>query len=170
MNDESQLKLQAFLDGELPPRETAEVAAWLERDAEAGALATELRHTAAALAGHEAGLKMPALESRDFYWSKIRREIERQSVVDKPRRAISWGTWFWRSLAPAGALAFVCALVLRSARTEAATESSPDLDVASDDMGAHTFQNQQTGLTSVWYYDRAGSAAAETAPTGSVTQ
>jgi anti-sigma factor RsiW len=158
MKHEAQLKLQAYLDGELPSREAAEVKAWLARDAEAQALLKELENTGAALTGHEAELKVP--ETRDFYWSKIARDIERQSRQEAPARVPAWwAAWLWRSLIPAGALALVCTLVLRSGISEAAPEFAPELEVASDDVGAYTFRNQETGLTMIWLYDRDGGKA-----------
>jgi anti-sigma factor RsiW len=163
MNEDAQLKLQAYLDGELPAREAAEVTAWLERDAEAQALAAELRHTATTLTGHEASVKVP--ETREFYWSKIRQEIERQNRVESAAPKGSLAAWFWRSLIPAGALALVCTLVLRSGISQAAPEFTPEMDIATDDLGATTFRSQETGLTTVWFYDRdQNSAAAQPAP------
>src|SRR6267378_6728212 len=75
MDYDAQLKLQAYLDGELPEAEAREVANWLARDREAAALHTELRNTRQALVGFEVGVELP--ESREFFWSKIRREIHR---------------------------------------------------------------------------------------------
>ena len=62
MKQELQLKLQAYLDGELPEGEAREVAGLLAQDAEARALLAELKNTRAALAGFEADIKLP--ESR----------------------------------------------------------------------------------------------------------
>ena len=152
MNDDAQLKLQAYLDGELPAREAAEVKVWLDRNAEAQALFTELRNTQEALTGHEASVKLP--ESREFYWSKIEREIERQTRAESHAPRAPLATWLWRSLIPAGTLAFVCALILRSGSSQAAPEFTPEMELASDDMGAATFRSQETGLTSVWFYQR----------------
>ena len=54
-----QLKLQAYLDGELPERRRPSMADWLARDPEAAALLTELRQTRAALLESEAGVTLP---------------------------------------------------------------------------------------------------------------
>src|SRR5271165_4304682 len=89
ITEETQLKLQAHLDGELSAAETGALKTLLGGDAEARVLLEELRHTKAALAGHEAGTKLP--ESREFFWSKIQREIERQErVAAEPLRRASW--------------------------------------------------------------------------------
>ena len=71
---ETQLKLQAFLDGELPEDEARTIAARVAQDPEATDLLAELRNTRQALSLFEEGPKLP--ESREFYWSKIQRAIE----------------------------------------------------------------------------------------------
>src|SRR5476649_2494344 len=76
MNQEQQLKLQALLDGELPENEAREILAWTQRDSAAAGLLTELRNTRAAMAKSEPQLSVP--ETREFFWSKIEREIQRQ--------------------------------------------------------------------------------------------
>ena len=73
MNEEFQLKLQAYLDGELSDKETREVEARLSSDNEAKALLVELQNTRAAFLMFEKELKLP--ESREFFWSKIERDI-----------------------------------------------------------------------------------------------
>ena len=70
-----QLKIQAFLDGELSEAEAREIAALIAADAEASALHTELKNTRRALMGAEADIKVP--ETREFYWNRISREISR---------------------------------------------------------------------------------------------
>jgi anti-sigma factor RsiW len=155
MNEEAQLKLQAHLDGELPAGEAAEVREWLARDPEARALLAELQNTKAALAGHEAEVKLP--ETREFFWSKIEREIGRQSTAKaaEPSRKSFWARWGWRALAPAGGLAVACLFALHLANLGTVTaEFVPELELASDDMGAYTFRNQESGLTTIWLYDR----------------
>src|ERR1043166_5396365 len=76
MDPQDQLKLQAFLDGELPESEAREMANRLARDPGATALLTELRQTRQAVRDFEDGTQLP--ESREFYGSKIKRDIERQ--------------------------------------------------------------------------------------------
>ncbi len=85
MNEEQQLKLQAWLDRELPDAEARQVEAWIASDPEAARLRAELENTRHALAGFEAGVRLP--ETREFYWSKIAREIERQEPRPAPAAA-----------------------------------------------------------------------------------
>ena len=103
MDYNAQLKLQAFLDGELPEGEASEVANWVARDREAAALLEELRNTRDALAGFEAGIQLP--ESREFFWSKIEREIQRlETPAPKPAPAPLFAL-LRRFLVPASAVA-----------------------------------------------------------------
>ena len=67
------------------------MANWLARDREAAALLEELRNTRAALAGFEAEVRLP--ESREFFWSKIEREIQRlEAPAPRPARGAAPGT------------------------------------------------------------------------------
>ncbi|MEJ0090670.1 MAG: hypothetical protein WDM80_13125 [Limisphaerales bacterium] len=74
MNQEQQLKLQAFLDGELPECEKRVILLWLQTITRPPRCCGVEKHTA----GHgkiRTALSVP--ESRDFFWSKIEREIQR---------------------------------------------------------------------------------------------
>ena len=102
MDYEAQLKLQAYLDGELPEKEAREVANWLARDREAVALFAELRNTRQALVGLEVGVELP--ETREFFWSKIEREIRRQAGPEPIARPSGLLATWRRFLVPAGAL------------------------------------------------------------------
>ena len=74
INHETELELQAYLDGELSAGEAKAIADLLGRDAGAQALYQELRTAKSLLAGNELDRKLP--ESREFYWSKIQRQID----------------------------------------------------------------------------------------------
>jgi anti-sigma factor RsiW len=155
MNHDAELKLQAWLDGELSGREAEEVKAWLAKDPDAQLLLKELEHTGAALAGHEADVKLPG--SPDFFWSKIRREIERQEAAaqTQPAAAPSWWSRLARHLAPVtgvAALALVMTLWLVQSRT--VTPGISEMELASEDMGAYTFNDDAQRMTVVWFYDR----------------
>lgn len=83
-NQDIILKVQAFVDGQLPESEQADIAALIARDSDVHALVKELKQTRQALAGFDEGVELP--ESREFYWSKIERQIaafpqDRKSVV-----------------------------------------------------------------------------------------
>ena len=69
MNSELEIKLQAFLDGELPESQAREVRNLIQESSDARALLEELTWTKAVLEEGEANVTLP--ESREFYWSKI---------------------------------------------------------------------------------------------------
>src|SRR6266567_1514910 len=162
MKQELQLKLQAYLDGELPDGEAREVADLLAQDAEAVALLAELKHTRAALAGFEADIKLP--EGREFYWSKIEREIERQSpIIELERKFASPFAFFRRRLAPIGAAA-VLAIVGLLAIRDVDFSDLRELEVKAEfvDGGALTYRDHAQGLTLVWLPYPADSESAPT--------
>ena len=164
MKQELQLKLQAYLDGELPDGEAREAAGLLAQDAEARALLAELKNTRAALAGFEADIKLP--ESREFYWSKIEREIERQAPrVGPERKFASPFAFFRRILAPACAVAVLAIVGIVAIRQ--LDFGGPDgLEVKTEFVGAGalTYRDNAQGLTLVWLPYPAESEFAQTDP------
>ena len=143
MNQDQQLKLQAFLDGELPEKEAQEVSAWVAQDAEATALLKELRNTRQALKQSEPRLQLP--ESREFFWSKIQREIERSEPRPAPVKPSLLQT-LRRLLIPAGAIAALIAVALLSMPRG---NGSPS-EMAVADSEAFTYQDFDNGTTLVW--------------------
>ena len=150
MTHEQQLKLQAFLDGELPENEARDMAALVARDGEAADLVAELRHTRRALAGFEPGLKVP--ESREFYWSKIERAIGRQEPAPETASTVSFLARLRRLLVPAGAaaaLAIVAAVAFLELGAPAGLARTVT-ETTSADSGTFTYQDDAHGTTLVW--------------------
>lgn len=146
MDYEAQLKLQAYLDGELPEAEALGVAKWLAQDREPVALLAELRNTRQALAQAEAPRTLP--ESREFFWSKIQREIQRQEQPQPaPARASLWESWR-RFFVPAGALA---ALALAIFITLSSGSSDSIVETAIADPAAFTYHDFSSRTTLVWF-------------------
>lgn len=146
------------MDGELSDREADEMRERVARDPEAKALLAELRNTHAALAGHEEGIKLP--ESREFFWSKIQREIQRAeqpAAAQEPK--VSWMEWLLRHWLPAGGVAVLSCLlvVLLAVNTGGSPAQLAEMELNSDDMGAYTFRDQQEKMTIIWLYDRSDS-------------
>lgn len=146
MNEEQQLRLQAFLDGELPEAEARDVANWTARDSAAAALLTELRHTRQALAGFENDIKVP--ESREFYWSRIARVIERPEPARASSRPTSVLAALRRFLIPATALAVL--MIVGFVATRDAHHTAPTMEAALADTGAFTYRDDAAGMTVVW--------------------
>lgn len=152
MNEALQIKLQAYFDGELSGREAREISELIAKDAEARALLAELKNIGGTLREFEPGIKLP--ETREFYWSKIEREIqrlERSKPADAP--ASIFAAWR-RLLVPVGAIAvLILAGILISAQFGASHKSNiptPAVEALLADSGAVTYRDQETGTTLVW--------------------
>ena len=122
----------------------------LARDADAVALLAELRHTNAALAGSESEVKLP--ESREFFWSKIEREIQRQ---EQEPRAETQPSWFWllgwrRVLVPVGAVAALTVLLASLQMNFRGVSPPAGIVAAFTDEHAFTYRDQSQGTTLVW--------------------
>ena len=113
MKQEDRLKIQAWLDGELAPQESARIADLIDNDLEAKELADDLCAMQKTL---EVGEKLAFLEdSREFYWSQVERQIEAEEPITENAQpelmsgrlgnAIRW-------LVPVGSLAAISALML----------------------------------------------------------
>jgi len=150
MEYQKQLKVQAYLDGELSESESREVSAWLANDREAMDLATELRNTREALSGFEKDARLA--ESRDFYWSKIKSQIEREErPTASPVPVLSWSARLRRLLMPATGIA-VAALMLLVVTHETGQPgvSEGSAETALEDSGAFTYHDSSAGATLVW--------------------
>jgi anti-sigma-K factor RskA len=149
MNHELELKVQAWLDGETSDHEAARIADLLAKDAEANALAAELGTVRNTMAGSE--LVVPLPETREFYWSKIERQIQLESR--QPRHApVSWlAHWRRVMMSLAGVTALACVLI-----TAVKQLHQPTFDEISDTdagMDAVTFHDQSAEMTVVWLQD-----------------
>lgn len=147
MDYQDQLKLQAYLDGELTEREAHEMAQRIGRDQEAAALLTELRQTGQALAGFGQDLQLP--ESREFYWSKIQGQIARLAPVPQghpsPFAAL---VRLRRYLVPAAGLALLVIAGLMA--TQGPSQESGPIETALADPGAMIYHDYSAGATFVW--------------------
>jgi anti-sigma factor RsiW len=162
MDYKAQLKLQALLDGELPKAEASEATNWVARDREAAALLEELRHTRDALTGAETGVRLP--ESREFFWSKVQREIQRlEAPAPKPARP-SYLAILRRFLVPASAVAVVLIAGLMLSLPGGFVSSTPAtvLETAVADSGTFTYRDYSAGATLVWLSYPADNEVAET--------
>ncbi len=113
MKQEDKLKIQAWLDGELAPQESARIADLIDNDLEAKELSEDLRAMQKAL---EVGEKTAVLEdSREFYWSQVERQIEAEEpITENAQPELLSGSLgnALRWLIPVGSLAAISALML----------------------------------------------------------
>ena len=147
MTEEQQLKLQSFLDGELPEDEAGAAASWIARDAEATALVNELCNTRKALKGSEANVRLP--ESREFFWSKIEREIQKLEPVPAIKPSVSLFDYLRRLLVPMSAAAVVCIAGFIT-YNQFRPGSSTEMELASSASNTFTYHDYSAGMTLVW--------------------
>lgn len=151
MNDREQLLLQAWVDGEVSAAEARRAEELAHRDPEARALVAELRMTAAALATGEPARVLP--ESREFFWCKIEREIQRPVSRLPARKAIPVARWFVRWLAPAGVVVLLTFLLLSpELGTGWWTKSlqGAEIENPQEDVSSYTFRSDSDRMTVVW--------------------
>jgi len=168
MDYNAQLKLQACLDGELPEGEAGKLAMTAARDGEAAALLEELRNTRAALAGFEAEIQLP--ESREFFWSKIEREIQRSEAPAPGSAAPPLFALLRPFLVPAFALAlvFIAGVVLTRPTSPVRRAAAADSETTLADAGAFTYRDYSAGTTLVWLSYPADNEVAEDDEMGTV--
>jgi anti-sigma factor RsiW len=159
MDYEVQLKLQAFLDGELPETEARDVANLLARDRDAAALMSELRQTRQTVMGFESGVRLP--ESREFYWSKIQRDIERLDTPAIEPVRVPLFVRLRRFLLPAGALA---ALVAAGLFVGPGHKAFPLAEMAVADTEAFIYHDYAAGETFIWLSYPAENELADSGP------
>ena len=155
MKHDLQLKVQAWLDGELPDQEARRMGEWIARDAEASALAAELGCVRQAMFGNEAA--GPLGESREFYWSKIERQIQREAGARRTD-GLPWYARWRRFMAPMAGAAGLACLVLIGV-WQSASPTFDEISSTGEGMEAVTFHDQSAQMTVVWLHD--SSAAAE---------
>jgi anti-sigma factor RsiW len=154
MNEQEQLKLQAYLDGELTSRERDEVAGLLDARADGRELLVELQHTRAALRGGELERRLDC--SREFYWNRIEREIS--AAVQEPATppVVGWLGWLRRHVAQAvgaGAALALLAISLTVLYPPRVTAES-EWEVLHPHTGMVNLRDYQSGVTVVMLYDR----------------
>lgn len=160
MNLDSGIKLQAYLDGELAGREAREVAAWIETDADARAMLAELQQIKNLVHGNEPEFRLP--ESREFYWSKIEREINREESAPESTRPPVWLQFVRRHLSALTGTAVAAALVLFVAfqMNWVSGDMFEEIENPLEDTGSFSFRSESQQMTLVWVSDT--SAAQET--------
>lgn len=151
MTRETQLKLQAWLDGELPAADAREVLRLVERDPDAAALVRELKLTRQWLAAGEALRPVP--ESREFYWTRIARSLTaRESATPAFRLpAFDWRRWpAWLAPAAAALVLLGVWLLPRLALLQSAAALAPEIETPDVDQGTFTFRSDTEQMTVVW--------------------
>jgi len=156
-----QLKLQAWVDGELMGDDARQMESLVAGDPQAAALAGELRMTRKFLAGQESERSVPV--SRDFYWSRIRREIEQGLTQTEAPVAPAGVVSFWNSLrrllVPVSGLALVMLVAALSVKyfAPASLEDAVqmiEVENLSDEMASISYRSHADKLFVVYVYPK----------------
>ena len=158
MNTEQQLKVQAWVDGELPEAEARRIEGLVNGDQQAQALVTELRMTKTTLAGHETELTLP--ESREFFWGKIQREIERLDKAAVESRPTSWVLDWRRWMAPLSGVALIAFFsllsinIFRQPLGEDGANYLVEVENLSEHVGSISYRSQSENMFVVYLYNK----------------
>jgi anti-sigma factor RsiW len=154
----NELKLQAYLDGELSAGEAREVAEWLTRDRDAQALFAELTATRTALRENEPVVTLP--ESREFFWSKIERAITAEAAASE-RVGVPLLAQLRKFLAPFAGVALVVFLGVLSMNkyntpgTDPVVHHLAEVESLSDSVSSFSFRSQSENMFVVWLSEKA---------------
>ena len=107
-------------------------------------MVAELANTVSALAQFDTEIYLP--ESREFFWSKVEREIRRESARAQTSPQPAWWAGWRRWLVPAGAAAVVTMSALLAARPGLLPTAPADIS----DPGAFTYRDSAAHTTLVW--------------------
>jgi negative regulator of sigma E activity len=155
MNQETKLRVQAYLDRETNERESREIAALVEQDTEARAVCAELQEIRAILRSNEPEHKVP--ESREFYWSKIERAIQPRTAVRSEQAFLRGPRWWARFFAPAVGAAFLFVAALSIVKlTHGPSELTylHEIETPLPETTSMSFYSASEGMTVVWVQSR----------------
>ena len=163
MKPDLELKLQAWLDGELPAAEADQVRRRAASDPEAASLLAELQNIKTAFVQNETTVTVP--ETREFYWSKIERQIQREAAV-RPASGPSWAERFRRWLAPLAGVAALAAVLLLALNQSAPQVLNQVSDMA-EGIQTRTFRDDSAGINFVVFHETSQSSVAHNRNDGS---
>jgi anti-sigma factor RsiW len=160
MNDREQLKVMAYVDGELAGADLIEAESLIARDADASALANELRMSRAVLRVNEPEAELPMPHAA--YWAAIAREIERE-----PQPAFDWTLLarpaFWlRYLAPVAAVGVILFMAVLQTNPGSTAGDGEEL-FTSPEASAVVYQSDEQKMTVIWMQSDENSDVPQTA-------
>jgi len=154
MNEnETELKVQALVDGELTGREAEELRARLESDDGLRTLHARLTAMRGLMTGAELPRTLP--ESGDFHWSKIAQSIEREDREAKRlARPAPSANWLLRWVLPFAGIACLMLLLTLQQTTKLnlsiSFASDHELELSIDDLDVMTFNTEDDAMSVVW--------------------
>ena len=156
MNEnETELKVQALVDGELTGREAEDLRARIETDDGLRELHARLTAVRGLMAGAELPRTLP--ESGDFHWNKIAQSIEREDREAKrlarPAPGVNWLLRWVTPLAGVGCILLLLTLLSRHNDPPALDillGSDYELELSDDEIDVMTFNTEDDAMSIVW--------------------
>lgn len=153
---ETELKLQALLDGELSGAERESAQLLVDRDAEAKSLYGELQSVKSLIAGN--ALEMKVQETREFYWSGILRRIEEEERANQSAKSDAPSQAWWLKLfIPAAAVAILTLTLTVGLHLPGSGKSgfpalagNHQIETPLEDSPSFTFRSEPEAMTVVW--------------------
>ena len=153
--NETELKVQALVDGELTGREAEELCGRIETDDGLRELHARLTAVRGLMAGAELPRTLP--ESGDFHWSQIAQSIEREDREAKRlarpapgvNRLLRWVT-------PLAGVGCILLLLTSLSRHNGPSDldillgSDHELELSVDEIDVMTFNTGDDGMSIVW--------------------
>lgn len=170
MNWDQQLELQAWVDGELSEKDARRVESLVQTDPEARALVNELKMAKAFLSANEPVVTVP--ESREFYWSQIRRRIESSETIREPAADAPLLHWWRRLVTPLSGLALVALLGVVSYNSfqdpvrDDGSRFMVEVENLSEDVGSISYRSQSENMFVVYLYKKDQEIDADSAADG----
>ena len=154
MNEnETELRVQALVDGEITGREAEELRACIEGDDALRELHARLTAVRGLMAGAELQRTLP--ESGDFHWSQISKAIEHEERQAKHLARPASGTnWLLRWVLPLAGVACLMLLLTLQQTTRPdlgiSLGSDHELELSIDDLDVMTFNTMDDTMSVVW--------------------
>jgi anti-sigma factor RsiW len=155
MKHETELRIQAWIDGQLEPVEAGVVAELVASDPAARALADELRMIHGAFAGNETPRPVPDI--RAYYWAQIAEKIKAEEPqVVRQARPVRLGDlvsrWLgsWAPLAAAAGVVAMTAILLQMPDGRRSFGGVAYVESPQEEVSTFTFRSETEGMTVVW--------------------
>lgn len=157
LTEQQMLAIQAEVDGQLESQQRFEVQALIAANGAAGVFRDSIAGTRAVIRRGEPTRVVPG--NRDFYWSKIRRQIESagrtdesaekmKSVTAPDGRGALWSRWIGWGLPALGAAAVVLVMMRSDDRTDA--ENVALIEGSQLEASGQVFRSEHDGVTIHW--------------------
>tara|TARA_B100000959_G_scaffold280171_1_gene341542 strand:- start:310 stop:903 length:594 start_codon:yes stop_codon:yes gene_type:complete len=147
MNKEDQLKVQAWMDGELAPKESSQMSDLIESDIQAKELAQELKAVQNAIKIGE--IRQEIEDSKEFYWGQVQQKIESIRPVreqSNQRTPSNGAIPALRWLIPVGSLTAISALIIHFNGLELGSDNGSSANTPSG-IQPTGYEPQNSGLS-----------------------